>query len=144
MKLNAYHRDHTTPLAGPLIQEDSGEGVPLSLPEPTRAVDARFFGRSFGGRSAHQRARLTDIASASFRVRQPSWLIAGHAQGAGTQSESKLGVLVLAAPGKSRAGYTPPASGNQMARRMFWKVASSSSSAQNSEQYSLPDDERHA
>jgi hypothetical protein len=28
--------------------------------------------------------------------------------------------------------------------RMFWKLASSSSSAQNSEQYSLPEDERHA
>jgi hypothetical protein len=28
--------------------------------------------------------------------------------------------------------------------RRFWKLASSSSSAQNSEQYSLPEDERHA
>jgi hypothetical protein len=69
-------------------------------------------------------------------------------------AESKLGRARASRPQENRApdirngaaarAWHCPASGNQMARRMFWKVASSSSSAQNSEQYSLPDDERHA
>jgi hypothetical protein len=62
------------------------------------------------------------------------------------------GMALLALLGFGRAEPIEPGAievidgdtSNQMARRKFWKLASSSSSAQNSEQYSLPDDERHA
>jgi hypothetical protein len=61
--------------------------------------------------------------------------------GVGTQLRANSGVLALAAPRKiarrTIRNGAAPSIGNQMARRMFWKVASSSSSAQNSEQYSL-------
>jgi len=92
------------------------------------------------------------LVAAGIPTQAALWLASAKASGRSTLKFE--GDRAFCGPQKIRAGHPQwrgdarprrcPASGNQMARRMFWKAASSSSSAQNSEQYILPDDERHA
>jgi hypothetical protein len=104
------------------------------------ATAVRCSGRGLFAWNPHARIVFRGVGSSSAemlarRNREPPTLSCR------TDEQSNLGRHAMA-----REQSQPPlqAAAGSSCWRMFWKLASSSSSAQNSEQYSLPEDERHA